>query len=269
MRVSIIPCLSDNYAYLVEGDEPGVCAVIDPSEAGPVQKAVEERKLRVGAILATHHHFDHVGGIGELIGAFPDAVVVGYRGDQTRIEGLTRLVDDGEELRIAGLSLRVRHIPGHTLGAVAYVVEEGGAPAAVFTGDTLFVAGCGRLFEGTPADMHRSLVEVLGALPDGVQVYCGHEYTQGNLRFAAHVEPDNKAVTAAAAHADELRSRGLPTVPSTLGEERRINPFLRVNEPAVRAFASASPGASGAEVLGAIRVAKDSFGIGAKAGAPR
>ncbi len=256
--VRFVECLSDNYAYLVEGDEPGRCAVIDPSEAGPVLKALGQHGLQVGAILATHHHFDHVGGIAELAKAFPGAPVVGYEGDQQRIEGLTRLVKDGEKLRITGLSLSVRHIPGHTLGAVAYAVEEGGDPKAVFTGDTLFTAGCGRLFEGTPADMFRSLVEVLGSLPEETRVYCGHEYTLNNLAFAAHVEPENADIRAAIEHYEAMRAKGMSTS-STIAQERLINPFMRVNAATVRAFAGLGEEASGAEVLGKIRAAKDSF----------
>lgn len=259
MRITPLPCLRDNYAYLIEGDEPGVCAVVDPSEAEPVARALADRGLRLGAVLATHHHLDHVGGLVGLLAAHPGAQALALEPDASAIEGVTRVVRHDERLAVAGLKLWCLHIPGHTLGAVAFVVEEAGRPAAVFTGDTLFTGGCGRLFEGSPADMHRSLCQVLGALPDETLVYCGHEYTEANLRFAAHVEPDSDAIRERAARAAALRGRGEPTVPSTMGEERATNPFMRDRSAAVRLFAGCGPGASGAEVLGKIRAAKDQF----------
>jgi hydroxyacylglutathione hydrolase len=259
LHVTPVPCLRDNYAYLIEGDEPGACAVVDPSEYAPVARALAERNLRAGALLATHHHLDHVGGLTELDDDFPDAPVMALPPDARQIIGVTRPVAHNERFSIAGLSVWCLHIPGHTQGAVAYVIEQGGVPAAVFTGDTLFTGGCGRLFEGTPADMHRSLNMVLGALPDATEVYCGHEYTESNLRFALHVEPDNEATRARATRVSERRAQGEPTVPSTMGEERATNPFLRVDQPAVRAFCGCGPEADATEVFGKLRAAKDQF----------
>ena len=259
MRVIPVPCLYDNYAYLIEGGEAGTAVVVDPSEAAPVEAALGSAGLRLAGVLATHHHGDHIGGIMELARGRPGLAVVAFAGDVARIEGVTRPVVDGERFSIIGLDFEVRYIPGHTLGAVGFVLFEGGAPWAVFTGDTLFVAGCGRLFEGTPADMHRSLGQVLGSLPDGVRVYCGHEYTESNLRFAAHVEPNNAAVREKAARSAALRSKGQPTVPSTMGEERATNPFLRSDSLEVRKFVGLGSHATGTEVLALVRKAKDEF----------
>ncbi len=259
MRVTPVPCLSDNYAYLVEGDEPGVCAVVDPSEGAPVLAALTAHGLRPAAILATHHHHDHVGGIPALLAAFPGVPVLALEPDAAKVKGVSRVVRDGEQLRVAGLDVQILHIPGHTLGAVAYVVTADGVPPAVFTGDTLFTAGCGRLFEGTAEAMNRSLNEVLGSLPDVARIYCGHEYTESNLRFAAHVEPDNDSITRRQREAADRRSRHEPTVPATLADERATNPFLRIASPAVRAFTGSSPGDPAATVFGRLRAAKDTF----------
>jgi hydroxyacylglutathione hydrolase len=166
------------------------------------------------------------------------------------------VLEDGQELEAAGIEVKSMHIPGHTLGAVAYVAE-----GAAFTGDTLFAAGCGRLFEGTAAQMYESLNQKLGALPDDTRIYCGHEYTLNNLRFAETLEPDNREIATKLAWAKQQREKGLPTLPSTLGEERRTNPFMRVQEPGViqklseRLTSDRSPQA----VLAAVRAMKDAF----------
>lgn len=274
--VVVVPCLADNYAYLVPVGRGGDALVVDPSEAGPVRAALAAHGLRPVALLCTHHHGDHVGGVAELAAAFVGVEVVAHEHDRERIGGVTRAVTHGERLTFASgaraasppgdraveaavVTVEVRHVPGHTLGAVAYVVGNGVGPRALFTGDTLFVAGCGRLFEGTADDMFRSLVVTLGDLPDDVEVFCGHEYTEANLRFATHVEPTNEATRARVAWAAERRRRGAPTVPSTLGDERATNPFVRVLEPTVAAFAGLTPGASGPSVLGAVRAAKNAF----------
>jgi hydroxyacylglutathione hydrolase len=266
MRVHVVPCLRDNYAYLIHADGSTRAVVVDPSEALPVEEALRAHGLDIGAVLATHHHWDHVGGIPDLIRDRPSVPVVSLDHEADKIPTVTRRVGHGEHFSLEGLAFSALHIPGHTMGAAAYVAHEDGAPVAVFTGDTLFVAGCGRLFEGTPAMMQRSLCETLATLPDGVAVYCGHEYTEANLRFCAHVEPENADVAEKSRRVAELRGKGTPTVPSTLGEERKTNVFLRCNEPAVRSFAGAGPSDDVVETFTRVRKAKDEFGLGATAG---
>ena len=222
MQVIIVPCLKDNYAYLVRPEGAHVCAVVDACEAEPIERALREHGLELGAILATHHHADHVGGNDALARRFPELTVFGSAHDRGRIPAQNRFVEDGETIEAVGLAFRCLLIPGHTLGAVAYVGH-----GAVFTGDTLFAGGCGRLFEGTPAMMYASLTRKLGVLADETLVYFGHEYTAQNLRFAAHVEPDNRDVLEKAERVATLRARGEFTTPSTLAEERLTNPFMR------------------------------------------
>jgi hydroxyacylglutathione hydrolase len=239
MHVTIVPCLKDNYAYLVRPEGAELCGVVDACEAAPIERALDELGLRLGAILATHHHHDHVGGNDALARRFPGIPVFGSAHDRGRIPAQTEFVDDRETIEVVGLAFRCLAIPGHTLGAVAYVGH-----GAVFTGDTLFAAGCGRLFEGTPAMMYDSLTQKLGALPDETLVYFGHEYTENNLRFAAHVEPQNPHVKKKAERVAAARARGEFTAPSTLAEERLTNPFMRSDS---------------AERLGVIRAMKDDF----------
>ncbi|GMV16350.1 MAG: hydroxyacylglutathione hydrolase [Polyangiaceae bacterium] len=256
MRVIIVPCLQDNYAYLIHAEGSRRALVVDPSEAEPVRGALDAHGLELAGILNTHHHWDHTGGNEELCQAFGELPVYGHGSDAGRIPLLSSKLTHGESFEAAGLAFRALHVPGHTSGAVAYVTGD-----AVFTGDTLFAAGCGRLFEGTPAQMYESLNEKLGALPDETRVYCGHEYTASNLRFAAHVEPSNADVRAKAERVAVLRERGEPSVPSTIGEERRTNPFMRCESEEIQKSVAErlSGAASPIEVLAAIRAAKDSF----------
>ena len=251
MRVIPVPCLSDNYAYLVTADGSDEAFVVDPSESAPVIAAIEQHRLRLVAIVNTHHHHDHVGGNEELRAKYGELPVYAHVSDRGRVPAQTESVEEGKAFRAAGFEISALHVPGHTLGAVAYVVED-----AVFTGDTLFVAGCGRLFEGTPAQMYESLSGKLARLPPATRVYCGHEYTVSNLRFAVHAEPDNRAAAEKLTAAQAVRERGEPTVPSTIGEELATNPFMRCDEPGL---AARFPGENAAEVLGAVRKAKDGF----------
>ena len=257
MRVLSIPCLSDNYAYLVVCDETKKAALVDASEAGPVIEAVRAAGVTLEAIWCTHHHHDHVGGNEEVARAFGIEEITGHASDRGRIPGQTRFLETGDTVRVGTLTARAMHIPGHTLGAVAYFVESK-SERAVFTGDTMFLAGCGRLFEGTPAQMLASL-QSLAALDAATRVYCGHEYTASNLKFAQHVEPSNKAVAKAIEVAAARRAEGKPTVPGTLAEERETNPFLRVRSPEIRRTLGIPEGANDADALGAIRKAKDEF----------
>jgi hydroxyacylglutathione hydrolase len=225
---------------------------VDASEAAPVEAALWALAAlgagphRLRAVLATHHHHDHVGGNVALVTRFPEAAVYGHAGDFVgghpgRVPAQTVGLADGEEFRVLGHRVQALHIPGHTLTALAYYFPEDGL---LFTGDTLFGAGCGRLFEGTPAQMHASL-QRLAALPGSVKVYCGHEYTQKNLSFAAAVDPDCAAVQKRSAEVGQKRAAGQPTVPSTLAEELQTNPFLRAADPAIRAAVARRPAVAG------------------------
>lgn len=252
MRVVPIPCLTDNYAYLVAKGGSTAAIVIDPSEVGRIERALESDGLDLAAILVTHHHHDHVGAIADLRERFGAVPVYAHTSDFGRVPGQTEGVEEGRPFTLAGLEVRPLHVPGHTLGAVAYLIGD-----AVFTGDTLFVAGCGRLFEGTPEQMHASLSGKLAKLPPSTRVYCGHEYTAANLAFAAAMEPENVGVREKSVLVQAKRARAEPTVPSTIGEELATNPFLRAGQPALRARFPAAT--TEVEVFAATRAAKDRF----------
>src|SRR5690606_26915311 len=256
MRVVPVPCLADNYAYLVISEQTSRAAIVDPSEATPVLAALAREGVTAGAIWNTHHHPDHVGGNRDLLARQPDLEVVGHASDRDRIPGLTRLVDDGDKVRLDDLEATVIHNPGHTRGAVSYHL---GAGPALFTGDTLFGAGCGRLFEGTPADLQASLDRLAG-LPGDTQVYCGHEYTAANLAFAATVEPDNPAIRERQKAVRVRRDAGRPSVPFTMLAELTTNPFLRTHLPEVQAAARAhDPTSTSVTAFAVLRRWKDGF----------
>ena len=228
MKVTGIPAFQDNYIWCVEHD--GQALVVDPGEAAPVLDHLMQSGATLAAILVTHHHSDHAGGISGLLRRF-DVPVFGPAAED--IDGVTVKVRRGDTVRVPQLDAEfsVIEVPGHTLGHVAYY-----RPNQLFCGDTLFACGCGRLFEGTPAQMLASL-STLAALPDDTQVFCAHEYTQSNIRFALAVEPGNRRLIARSNQVNALRAAGLPSVPSTIEMERATNPFLRTGEPAVIAVA--------------------------------
>lgn len=231
MRIVPISCLEDNYAYLVVCETTGKAAVVDPSEPQPILDAARREGVDLVAIWNTHHHWDHTGGNKGLLDAMPELEVVAHESDRSRVPGQTTFAADGDQVSLGDeIRARIIHNPGHTSGAISFHVAD---HAAVFTGDTLFLGGCGRIFEGTPAEMHQSLAR-LAALPDDTRIYCGHEYTAANLRFAAKLEPDNPALVERRRRIDGLREQGQPTVPGTIAEERDTNPFLRADSPAVQ-----------------------------------
>ena len=232
LAVTAVPAFDDNYLWLVHAPaDPRQVLVVDPGDAAAVEAALRAQSLVLAGILVTHHHGDHVGGVQALVAG---AALPVFGPGNEDIEGITHPVQGGArvELPALGLSFAVLDVPGHTRGHIAYAGH-----GAVFCGDTLFSGGCGRLFEGTPAQMHTSL-GALAALPPETQVYCAHEYTASNLRFALAVEPDNAALVAYAADVAALRAAGQATVPTTVARERDINPFLRTTVPAVRAAAA-------------------------------
>jgi hydroxyacylglutathione hydrolase len=255
MKIIQIPLLRDNYGYLIVCEKTQAAAIIDPSEAEPVSRRVEHEKITPIAILNTHHHRDHTGGNEGLLAQLK-LDVYGHTSDNGRIPGLTRGVDEGDEIQIGEMTGRVLFIPGHTTGHVAYLFDH-----SLFCGDTLFTAGCGRLFEGTPEQMHGSLKKLMG-LSDNTKVYCGHEYTESNLRFALSVEPKNPKLISRFERVQGLRARGAPTVPSTLEEEKQTNPFLRWDSKEIQASVkSAAPGTrlDPVSVFAAVRKMKDAF----------
>ncbi|MGB2818395.1 MAG: hydroxyacylglutathione hydrolase [Burkholderiaceae bacterium] len=231
LTVTPLPAFADNYLWLlVRGRE---AVVVDPGDPAPVRRALEQSALRLSAILVTHHHGDHVGGVVELKAATGAAV---FGPAREAIEGVDRRVQGGDGFDVLGAHFTVLDVPGHTAGHVAYFAADE-APPLLFCGDTLFGCGCGRLFEGTPAQMVDSL-DRLAALPPATRVYCAHEYTLANIRFALAMEPTNQALQRRAAQDQATRDRGEPTLPSTIGLEIATNPFLRVDAAEVRASAA-------------------------------
>ena len=258
LTVFPVPAFKDNYIWLITRGSSAI--VVDPGDARPIEAVLRDRRLELGAILLTHHHADHVGGVAAMLAARTDAVPV-YGPRAENIAGVSIALDDGDTVAIDALDLSfdVIAVPGHTRGHIAYY--GGGATPMLFCGDTLFAAGCGRLFEGTAAQMHASL-DRLAALPAGTRVFCAHEYTQANLRFARAVEPDSPALIERERAVAVTRANAQPTLPSTIALERATNPFLRSDDPAVRGAAerhSPGAGASALATFTALRRWKDSF----------
>ncbi|MFI5016756.1 MAG: hydroxyacylglutathione hydrolase [Dongiales bacterium] len=253
MQIALVPLLTDNYGYLLHDPASGATAIVDPSEAGPVLAAAEARGWRLSHILNTHHHADHSGGNLGLKQATA-AVVVGPAPDRARIPGIDIALDEGGRFRLGDAEAEILFIPGHTKGHIAFHFR---GERALFCGDTLFSLGCGRMFEGTAPMMWASL-DKLRRLPAETRVFCGHEYTAANARFAVSIDPDNQALRRREREIAELRAQNRPTIPSTMGEERAANPFLRADDPALAA-AVGLPDAPPAEVFGEIRRRKDNF----------
>lgn len=255
-KVIPVPQLSDNYAYLVVNEATGDAIAIDPAEAGPLLEAAEKVGASINTIFNTHHHFDHCGANEEL-GNATGAPVQASAIEGDKIPGLAVALEPGQMVDVNGFTAKVLRLPGHTDGHVGYLFGKD-----LFSGDVLFVAGCGRIFEGTPAEMYESLNATIGALSDDTRVWCGHEYTVKNLEFAATLEPANAAIAARLARAREQRAAGQPTIPSTIGEEKAFNPFLRVTSPELIATLVAKDPAQATDpvsVFAAVRKLKDNF----------
>ncbi len=256
VRIHAVPAFQDNYLWVLEDGRRA--AAVDPGDAAPIQRFLDEHGLELSAILATHHHGDHIGGVPALVERWKCPV---FGPAHDGIDGLTRALAEGDAIEVPGLgyALEVLDVPGHTAGHIAYV--HGGADPVVFCGDTLFACGCGRLFEGTPAQMARSLAK-LAALPPATRAYCAHEYTLSNIRFAEAVEPGNEKLALRKRRDTAKRERGEPTVPSTVAEERATNPFLRCAEREVVASAERHAGRTlpnAVEVFAELREWKNRF----------
>ncbi len=258
IQIEALPAFSDNYIWLLQDPASRRCAVVDPGDAAPVLAWLEKHAdWRLEDILITHHHHDHVGGV-EALKAATGARVSGPASE--RVPARDTALEDNAVVRVLDVDFQVFAVPGHTLGHIAYFSDQPATPL-LFSGDTLFAAGCGRLFEGTPAQMHGSL-QRLAALPEATQVYCAHEYTLSNLRFACAVEPGNQHVIARFEEVTRLRAENRITLPSTIGLERLTNPFLRVGETSVKEKADERTGGvnpTPSAVFAGLRAWKDSF----------
>lgn len=256
MKIKILSALEDNYMYLIIDEKTKDAAVVDPVNPDKVLSAVKDEGVNLSKVLTTHHHYDHAGGNKDLAQKCKGLAV--YGGDD-RIDALTDKVTNGSQFKIGSLSVKCLFTPCHTKGHICYFVqpEETDKDPVVFTGDTLFIAGCGRFFEGTPVQMYNALVKSLGSLPHNTKVYCGHEYTVNNLKYARHAEPDNVHVVEKLKWAEEQRSKGLPTVGlSTIGDEFKFNPFMRVEEKTLQLKTKTQ---SPVETMGHLRAEKDVF----------
>ncbi len=252
LTIHQFPCLSDNYGFLVEDKTSGKVAAIDTPDGIAIAEKAEKLGLTVDFIFNTHWHPDHIGGNRELVERFGAKVIAPDEGG--KIAPADRRVEDGDDVHLGATLFKVIAVPGHTLGHIAYHVPEA---KAVFVGDTLFSLGCGRMFEGDPEGFWASLLR-LRALEDETVVFCAHEYTAANARFALSVEPENEALKAKAKAVDRTRSEGKPTVPVMLGDEKRLNPFLRADNPEM-AVAMGLEGAKAPDIFAALRAGKDKF----------
>lgn len=252
MEIYRIPAFRDNYLFLLFDPRARSAAAVDPGDAAPILAKLTELDARLTALFITHHHSDHVGGNRELLRHFPAAEVYASAVDRDRIPGQTVELSGGDRVQFGGEAADVIFIPGHTRGHIAYYFAESGN---LFCGDTLFGAGCGRLFEGTPAQMVESMVK-LRSLPDDTRVWCAHEYTLNNLKFVMSVDGENAAARSRLDRVRAARDRGEPTVPLTLGLEKQTNPFLRWDAPALQAATNIQ---DPARVFGRLRGMKDQF----------
>ena len=253
MFIEIIPCLNDNFSYLIKDEQTSIVAIVDPSEFGPCDKKIKQKYKKLDFIMNTHHHFDHVGGNTELKKKY-GSKILGFEKDKKRIPEIDILLKDGQEFKIGNLNFKTIFIPGHTLGHVAFYFEK---EKVVFTGDTLFSLGCGRVFEGTYQQMFDSLNKIK-SLPKDTQIYCGHEYTKNNLNFCLKFNPNN----------DNLKDKGKlieakirdkkPTIPSTLKDEIQTNIFLRYDDLDVKTALNLK-NASDLEIFTKLRDLKDNF----------
>lgn len=248
-----IPCLSDNYAYLLHDLDSGETACIDVPEAGPIKAALEDTGWKLTQVWLTHHHDDHVQGLTELLGQY-HASVVGAKADAHRLPELNVSVKEGDTVRLGKLDAKILDVSGHTVGHIAFHVP---AAKLAFTADSLMALGCGRLFEGTPEQMWESLQKLM-ALPPDTTICSGHEYTASNAKFALTVDPENEALISRSSAVASARAKGQATVPSKLSEELETNPFLRAADPALRAHLGMQ-NASDAEVFTEVRKRKDNF----------
>jgi hydroxyacylglutathione hydrolase len=258
-RVVPVPVLSDNYAYLLIDERDKVAAAVDPVEPKKVLEAAEKEGVPIKAIYTTHHHWDHAGGNEELLKALPAGTPV-YGADD-RIPGLTHKVANAEVLQLGSTGVKVLFTPCHTAGHVLFLAGSDHAPRALFSGDTLFIGGCGRFFEGTAQQMYHALHDVCAQLPQDTQVWCGHEYTVKNLQFAQSVEKDNQELQAKLKWAEERRGQEppLPTIPSTIRDELQCNPFMRVNRESVKRALGLDTEADPIEAMAKLRHMKDKW----------
>ncbi|GAA3909023.1 hydroxyacylglutathione hydrolase [Halomonas cibimaris] len=241
LSVTPIPAFSDNYIWLLRQDASQKVCVVDPGDAAPIMEVLEREALELETILITHHHHDHTGGLDELTSRYSPQVI---GPDNPAIAGITRAVGEGDEVRVMGRLFEVMATPGHTLDHISFFTP--GIPSLLFCGDTLFCAGCGRLFEGSPEQLHQSLKR-FAALPEETLVFAAHEYTQANLTFARQADPDNEDVAYALQESRRAREAERPTLPSTIGRELNINPYLRVHTASVR-HAAGTQGANNSDL---------------------
>jgi len=253
LEIVTIPCLADNYAFLLRDSATGKVALVDAPESYPIQKALQDKGWKLDIVLLTHHHYDHIDGLPELVAEYHPQVI-GAKADANRLPVLDLALSEGDTFTIGKSEGHVIDVSGHTVGHIAFHFPSANA---VFTADSLMALGCGRLFEGTPEMMWTSLSK-LAALPTNTIVYSGHEYTASNAKFALTVEPDNAALQVRAADITAKRANGIPTVPSTLAEESATNPFLRAHLPEMKS-ALGMQEASDVEVFATIRKQKDNF----------
>lgn len=254
IETRLIACRSDNYAVLVHDPADGTTLLVDAPEAAPVLAALDETGWRLTHVLITHHHADHVQGLAEIKRA-TGAEAIGPAAEAARIAGLDRTLADGEHISLGGISVEAIATPGHTAGPLSYFLPEAGI---AFTGDTLFAMGCGRVIEGTMEQMWGSLLALRERLPAATRVYCGHEYTLTNARFAVSVDPGNAALTARLQEVEALRAAGRPTLPTDMARERATNPFLRADDPVLAASLGLAD-APAARVFAELRTRKDGF----------